>query len=88
MAVAVGLFVTGLGVFAGQLTPPVPTRTATVTVGEGQSLWDVAHQYAPDADANAVVARIRQLNNLGGDAVVPGLPLTVPVDAAPLGASR
>jgi hypothetical protein len=88
VALAVGLAVTGLGVFAQGMSGGVPERTATVTVGDGQNLWDVARQYAPDADPDAVVARIEQLNGLGDSTVVPGLPLTVPVDAAPLGAHR
>ncbi|KAA9160007.1 hypothetical protein FPZ12_018725 [Amycolatopsis acidicola] len=81
MGIAVALVVTGLGVFAQGMAEPVPEQTATVTVGAGQSLWDVAHEYAPGADADAVVARIEQLNNLTDAVVVPGLPLTVPVDA-------
>src|SRR5438067_13350828 len=81
-ALAVGLIVAGLGAFAGGMTARVPERTATVSVGSGQSLWDVAREYAPSADAQAVVDRIRQLNNLGDATVVPGLPLTVPVDSA------
>ncbi|WP_431874435.1 LysM peptidoglycan-binding domain-containing protein [Amycolatopsis sacchari] len=88
VAVAVALVVTGLGVFAQGMSHPVPSQTATVTVGEGQTLWDVAHEYAPASDADAVVAKIRELNGLGDAALVPGLPLTVPVDAAPVGASR
>ncbi|MTD53557.1 LysM peptidoglycan-binding domain-containing protein [Amycolatopsis sp. RM579] len=66
----------------------VPEQTATVTVGAGETLWDMAREYAPSADADDVVARIRQLNSLGDTAVVPGLPLTVPVDAEPLVAGR
>ncbi|WP_166462815.1 hypothetical protein [Amycolatopsis acidicola] len=81
LGIAVALVVTGLGVFAQGMAEPVPEQTATVTVGAGQSLWDVAHEYAPGADADAVVARIEQLNNLTDAVVVPGLPLTVPVDA-------
>ncbi|TNC29238.1 LysM peptidoglycan-binding domain-containing protein [Amycolatopsis alkalitolerans] len=66
----------------------VPERTATVTVGVGETLWDVAQEYAPSADTGAVVARIKQVNGLGDATVVPGLPLTVPVDSGPLGAGR
>ncbi|HJQ48647.1 MAG TPA: hypothetical protein VJ870_20325 [Amycolatopsis sp.] len=78
----VALLVTGLGVFAdGMPGAAVPERTATVTVGSGRSLWDLAREYAPGADADAVVTRIRQLNGLGDAAVVSGLPLTVPIAA-------
>ncbi|HVW42684.1 MAG TPA: hypothetical protein VHC18_15160, partial [Amycolatopsis sp.] len=45
---AVALVVTGLGVFAdGMSGGAVPARTATVTVDSGQSLWDLAREYAP-----------------------------------------
>lgn len=85
-AVVVALIFTGLGVFAnGMSDGAVPERTATVTVGDGQSLWDLAREYAPEADSDAIVVRIRQLNGLGDASVVPGLPLTVPVAAEPLG---
>ncbi|WP_166459402.1 LysM peptidoglycan-binding domain-containing protein [Amycolatopsis pithecellobii] len=88
IALTTGLIVTGLGVFAEGMSGRVPEQTATVTVGAGETLWDMAREYAPSADADDVVARIRQLNSLGDTAVVPGLPLTVPVDAEPLVAGR
>jgi hypothetical protein len=84
IALAIGLIVTGLGVFAQGMSAAVPDRTATVTVGSGETLWDIARHYSPDADSDAVVARIRQLNGLGDATVVPGLPLTVPVEAEPV----
>lgn len=88
IALVVGLAVTGLGVFAQGMSAAVPERTATVTVVDGQTLSDLARLYAPEADSDAVVARIKQLNDLGDGTVVPGLPLTVPVDAAPLDAGQ
>jgi LysM domain-containing protein len=81
LALAAGLVVGGLGLFAGRMSDTVPERTAIVTVSSGETLWEVARQYAPDADTAAVVARIRQINRLGDGTVVPGLPLTVPVEA-------
>lgn len=78
-AVCVGLTVAGLGLLAEGVPGGVPGRTAIVPVGRGQTLWDLARQYAPDSDPEAVVARIRQLNGLGDATLVPGLPLTVPV---------
>ena len=82
---AVALIFTGMGVFAnGMSGGAVPQRTATVMLGDGESLWDLARQYAPGSDADAVVARIRQLNDLGDANLVPGLPLTVPVAAQPV----
>ncbi|WAL67418.1 hypothetical protein ORV05_06435 [Amycolatopsis cynarae] len=79
LALVAALLVAGLSLFAGRVSGAVPERTATVTVGAGENLWTLAHRYAPGADPDAVVARIRELNRLGGGAVVDGMPLTVPV---------
>lgn len=87
VAVAVGVVVAGLGVFADGVSGGVPDRTATVSVGQGQSLSDLARQYAPDSDPAAVTARIRQLNGLEDAEPVPGQPLTVPVGAEVSGRS-
>ncbi|WP_244194543.1 LysM peptidoglycan-binding domain-containing protein [Amycolatopsis echigonensis] len=74
------LIVTGLGVFgAGVSSGPVPSRTASVSVQPGDSLGALAARFAPDADQSAVVERIKELNNLDDTALLPGMPLTVPV---------
>ncbi|WP_329049842.1 LysM peptidoglycan-binding domain-containing protein [Amycolatopsis sp. NBC_01488] len=86
LAVASCLVVTGLGLFGGgvAVNAPVPERTATVSVGPGDTLSSLAERFAPESDASAVVARIKELNRLDGAVLVPGLPLTVPVaDAVP-----
>jgi hypothetical protein len=77
-----------LGVLAGLVVPgaapaPVPAGTSVAVVGAGESLDDVAGRVAPGADAGAVVARIRELNDLTGSAVAPGRPLVVPAPAVP-----
>ncbi|SEC25876.1 LysM domain-containing protein [Amycolatopsis tolypomycina] len=82
VALAVGscLVVTGLGLFGGGVSgAPVPDRTATVSVEQGDTLASLAARFAPESEAGAVVARIKELNRLDGAALVPGLPLTVPV---------
>jgi LysM domain-containing protein len=81
----IALAVAGLGVFADGVSGGVPGHTAAVPVGPGQTLADLARQYAPDSDPEAVVARIRQLNGLGDAVPVPGQPLTVPVAEDPPG---
>ncbi|WP_020671659.1 hypothetical protein [Amycolatopsis nigrescens] len=82
LALAAFLFVGGMGLLAnGMATTEVPAQTTTVSVGVGESLWDVAERVAPDSDPAAVVSRIEELNGLGdaGDVLVAaGLPLTVP----------
>ncbi|EOD63059.1 LysM peptidoglycan-binding domain-containing protein, partial [Amycolatopsis vancoresmycina] len=79
LAVASCLVVIGLGLLGGPSAAPVPERTATVSVGQGDTLSSLAARFAPDSDPAAVVARIEDLNRLDGAVLVPGLPLTVPV---------
>jgi hypothetical protein len=82
VALAVGscLVVTGLGLSGGGAAEaPVPARTVTVSVGQGDTLSSIAARFAPDSDPGAVVARIEELNRLDGAVLVPGLPLIVPV---------
>ncbi|GAB3143177.1 LysM peptidoglycan-binding domain-containing protein [Amycolatopsis stemonae] len=83
LAVASCLVVVGLGLLGGgSASAPVPERTATVSVGQGDTLSSLAARFAPESDASAVVARIKELNRLDDAVLVPGLPLTVPVDGA------
>jgi hypothetical protein len=70
----------GLGLLgSGSSGAPVPSRTATVSVGQGDTLSSLAARFAPDSEPGAVVARIKELNRLDQAVLVPGLPLTVPV---------
>ncbi|MER6873178.1 LysM peptidoglycan-binding domain-containing protein, partial [Amycolatopsis sp. NPDC000673] len=55
------------------------SRTASVSVQPGDSLGALAARFAPNADQGAVVERIKELNNLDDTALLPGMPLTVPV---------
>ncbi|PWV74623.1 LysM domain-containing protein [Prauserella marina] len=73
--VGIGLFASGVG-GAGEVS--VPSGTAVVSVEAGDTLWDVAERTAPGSDPAAVVARIQELNGLGGADVVAGTPLVVP----------
>jgi LysM repeat protein len=50
-----------------------------VVVQQGDTLWSVAQRADPGADTRDVVARIKQLNGLQGDAVGAGVVLQVPV---------
>jgi hypothetical protein len=84
LAVASCLVVTGLGLFAGGAPgAPVPARTATVSVEQGDTLASLAARFAPESEPGAVVARIKELNRLDQAVLVPGLPLTVPVADVP-----
>lgn len=69
---------TVLAQMVDSMAPAVPDRTAVVSVGAGESLWDVARQNAPGSDPQAVVDRIAELNDLQGGAVPAGASLVVP----------
>ncbi len=68
----------GLGWIGQDATPGIPVKTVVTRVGGGETLWDVARRVAPEADQDAVVHRIRQLNGIVGSAIEPGQPLQVP----------
>ena len=68
----------GLGWIGQDAAPGIPVKTAVTRVGGGETLWDVARRVAPQADQDAVVYRIRQLNGIVGSAIEPGQPLQVP----------
>jgi hypothetical protein len=53
---------------------------ARVQVLPGQSLWSLAEEYDPHADARATVEQIIQLNSMAGDQVQAGAMLWVPRD--------
>ncbi|MBB3052639.1 hypothetical protein FHS23_003673 [Prauserella isguenensis] len=81
-AVMCGLLANALaatGGSGGTADSVVPADTAVVSIGAGESLWDVAASAAPEADPAAVVSRIRELNDLASGAVRAGTPLVVPV---------
>lgn len=62
---------------AGDSAPAV-TSSIQVTVQQGQSLWSVAEQYAPDRDPRVVIGEIVELNGLDSARVLPGQQLLVP----------
>jgi hypothetical protein len=53
-----------------------------VTVGSGESLWQIAETIAPDADPRDVIASIVSLNQLDGTLVSPGQSLAIPAQYA------
>jgi hypothetical protein len=70
---------------AGAFTSPVKASgtlsvpdTVRVTVGAGQTLWDVATAVAPERHPQEVITEIAQLNNLEGTIVHPGQQVFVP----------
>jgi hypothetical protein len=55
------------------------TRTLQVSVSNGDSLWSLATEYAPERDPRDVVADIVELNNLDTATVPAGRQLYIPV---------
>ena len=59
---------------------PEVTRTVQVSVAEGESLWGLAQDFAPDRDPRDVVAEIMELNNLSDAKIPVGAQLFIPVE--------
>jgi hypothetical protein len=71
--------VIAIGLLAGSMAGSgVPERTAVVWVQPGDTLWDVAERAAPGYDTEAVVARIRELNEVPVNGILAGQALEVP----------
>ncbi|NBQ93258.1 MAG: LysM peptidoglycan-binding domain-containing protein, partial [Micrococcales bacterium] len=51
---------------------------AYVTVMSGQSLWDLAEEYAPNRDPRDFISDLMALNNLNSSSVDPGMQLALP----------
>ncbi|MCG2620326.1 LysM peptidoglycan-binding domain-containing protein [Arthrobacter sp. I2-34] len=60
---------------AGTLSAP---ETVKITVGAGQTLWDIATLVAPERHPQEVIAEIAQLNSLEGSVVHAGQQVFVP----------
>jgi hypothetical protein len=83
VAVAICVGMVGLGLLASTLAAqPVPERTEVVSVAPGDTLWELAGLYAPGSDPESVVERIRELNGLRVDTLLPGSPVLVPYEPA------
>lgn len=84
LALLVATPVLALGAFGAlQATVAIAGSTAasvdfdTVTVQQGQSLWQIAETVAPGVDPREVVAEIELLNSLTGS-IQPGQQLAIP----------
>ncbi len=53
-----------------------------VTVDEGESLWQVAQEIAPNADPRDVIQQLMQLNQLDSADVFAGVQLAIPAQYA------
>lgn len=59
---------------------PEVTRTIQVSVAAGESLWELAEEFAPERDPRDVVADIMELNNLSDASIPVGIQLYIPVE--------
>jgi len=67
----------------GEPAEPVARTNVTVVVEPGQTLWDIAAQYAPaDRDRTAWAADIAEVNDIDARAIQPGTPLLIPLETA------
>ncbi|WP_169307952.1 LysM peptidoglycan-binding domain-containing protein [Kyrpidia tusciae] len=78
------LFLMGLGTAGGVLLHHHPHAEAgedrSITVQEGDTLWNIASRYAgPDVDRREWIYQLRQMNHLSGESVLyPGMILHLP----------
>lgn len=78
VAVLLGI---GLVLAAGSVASPEPGSaepTTVVTVGTGDTLWDIASEAAGDGQVRAMMARIERLNALETTSLQAGQQLRVP----------
>lgn len=55
------------------------TEPAVVVVQSGDTLWGIAQDIAPGVDPRSLVRQIREVNDLGNRAIVPGQSIVVPI---------
>lgn len=74
--ILLGAFLTSQA-HAGE-SAPTSSSTIDVNVTPGETLWDLAVQYAPERDPRDVVAEMVELNDLHGSVVQAGQSISVP----------
>ena len=85
LMVAAALMMLAIMLLAGAFTAPAKAsgalsapQTVRVTIGTGQTLWDIATLVAPERHPQDVIAEIAQLNNLESSVVHSGQQVFVP----------
>ena len=77
LVMMLGVSLTSQAKAAGNV--PAPTETISISVGQGETLWGIAGEFAPDRDPREFVAELVELNGLGSSVVQAGQSLAVPV---------
>ena len=81
LPIVVGAYFLGLGsTSAGADSVQSTASFETVTVMPGDTLWSIAGNVAPNADTQAVITAIQELNQLESLTVQPGQKLAVPAE--------
>jgi hypothetical protein len=62
----------------GAIATGASTPLSTVTVAQGETLWQLARQLAPSADPRDVIADVMSVNRLSSTDVQPGQKLAIP----------
>ena len=79
LAAAAAVFFGVNGMAPAAASEERPARAVqSVTVGYGDTLWDIAGRAEPDAARNETILRIGELNSLDGADLQPGQVLFVP----------
>lgn len=77
LLLALAAAVSSLAASPGQAASPARSAP-TVVVGRDDTLWSIAHRYAPDRDVFETIDEIRQLNGIADYTVHPGQRLSLP----------
>ncbi|SDE00349.1 LysM peptidoglycan-binding domain-containing protein [Nocardioides lianchengensis] len=80
LAVVLGI---GLVLAAGSVATPEPGAaepTTVVTVGTGDTLWEIAADASEDGQVRSMISRIERLNGLDSTVLVAGQQLRVPTE--------
>lgn len=73
-------FMSGGSAVASSDTVSTPATFETVKVVEGDTLWSIAEDVAPDADPRDVIDDILAFNVLSSAAITPGQTLSIPAE--------